>query len=197
MRFLVLLIAIHLFVTQSGYVVNVYHYLDYNMGFPMNGVLSCPGVDNLLVCEWHTARNMSVLHSFYQNDTEARLRHNGNIDIPNGNDTNNAPNNNNNVITVFAANVHEWVYDGHTQLNLCTFPANLTLADTEGGVGRCQLIILFPSLSFSRLAVYHAQALTLPVSLPYSLTHSLIHSFIHFLSPSPTHSFILSHSPRS
>ena len=102
----------------------------------MNGVLSCPGVDNLLVCEWHTARNMSVLHSFYQNDTEARLRHNGNIDIPNDNDTNNAPNNNNNVITVFAANVHEWVYDGHTQLNLCTFPANLTLADTEGGLDR-------------------------------------------------------------
>ena len=145
MRFFItaLLTACFHIMSQSGQVVNVYHYLDKGMGHPANGVQSCEGNDNL-ICEWHSSRDMNLLHDFLQNDTEKFWRSNHNMETNfNDNDTyNNASRfirrrhltatNDNNLLTVFVANIHQWLYDGHTIPNLCTFPVNLTMADTEG-----------------------------------------------------------------
>ena len=144
MRFFItaLLTAYFHIMSQSGHVVNVYHYLDKDMGHPVNGVQSCTGNDNL-ICEWHSARDLNVLHAFLQNDTEKFLRSKHNMDANfNNNDTHNNASfinrhlthttNHNNLLTVFVANIHQWVGDGHTMPNLCTFPVNLTMADTEG-----------------------------------------------------------------
>lgn len=133
MRFFLtgLLTALFHIMSQSGHVVNVYHYVDEDMGHPVNGVQSCEGSDNL-VCEWHSARDMNVLHTFLQNDNEKFLRSNHNM-IVNFNDS--LPltaTNHNNLLTVFVANIHQWLGDGHPMPNLCTFPVNLTMAETLG-----------------------------------------------------------------
>ena len=141
--------------SQSGHVVNVYHYLDKDMGHPVNGVQSCAGNDNL-VCEWHSAKNMSILHSFLQNDTEKFWR------------------SNDNRITVFVANIHQWLGDRHSALNLCEFPVNLTMADTEGGWVDSSVLM---NRSFSPRTSWHAQSRSLThTSVTLSLTHTLIHS---------------------
>jgi hypothetical protein len=137
MRFFItgLLTALFHIMSQSGHVVNVYHYVDFDMGDPVNGVQSCEGSDNL-VCEWHSARDMNVLHTFLQNDNEKFLRPNQpNDSLPL------TATNHNNLLTVFVANIHQWLGDGHihqwlgdghTMPNPCKFPVNLTLAETLG-----------------------------------------------------------------
>ena len=141
MRFFItaLLTACFHIMSQSGHVVNVYHYLDKDMGHPANGVQSCEGNNNLS-CEWHSSRDLNVLHAFLQNDTEKFLRSKHNMDNMDANFTNTSrfirrhltDTNHNNLFTVFVANIHQWVGDGHAMPNLCTFPVNLTMADTEG-----------------------------------------------------------------
>ena len=160
----VLLIAMRYMMSQSGHVVNVYHYLDEGMGFPVNGVQPCTGNDNL-VCEWHSRKDVNQLHEFFLNDTEKFWKSSDNSSLTTtATATSTATTANTNHTTVFVANIHQWVGDGHTLLNLCTFPVNLTMADTEGR--QCMFDSRYLILAFA-LALTHVHYLT------HSLTHSL------------------------